>query len=90
MMTACCGSLLGNLVGAIMRTVLTDKQLVSWGWRIPFLSGILIGFVAMYLRDHGKEHNPNAGEYVDEDDSQCNNNSSKESLTQQTKSRTNH
>jgi len=62
-----------------MRTVLTDKQLITWGWRLPFLSGILISFVAMYLRDHGKEHNPNAGEYADEDDSQCNNNSSKES-----------
>lgn len=53
-----------------MRTVLTDEQLVAWGWRIPFLSGILIAFVAIYLRTHGQEHNPNAGEY--DDDSQCN------------------
>ncbi|KAL7533077.1 hypothetical protein ACHAXR_005030 [Thalassiosira sp. AJA248-18] len=69
MMAANCGTLLGNLVGAIMRTLLTDEELLQWGWRIPFLSGILIAFVAIYLRLHGKEHNPNAGEY---DDDECN------------------
>ena len=68
MMTAICGTLLGTLVGAFMRTTLTDKQLLSWGWRIPFLSGILIAFVAMYLRQHGEEHHPNAGEYDDDDE----------------------
>jgi MHS family proline/betaine transporter-like MFS transporter len=62
-----CGTLLGNLVGAFMRSALTDEQLLSWGWRIPFLSGILIAFVAMYLRDHGAEHNPNAGKYDDDE-----------------------
>ncbi|KAL7529112.1 hypothetical protein ACHAWF_002846 [Thalassiosira exigua] len=35
----------------------------NFGWRIPFLSGILIAFVAMYLKIHGEEHHPNAGEY---------------------------
>lgn len=65
-MAANVGTLLGNLVGALLRTVLTEEQLVAWGWRIPFLSGILIAFVAIYLRIHGKEHNPNAGEYDDD------------------------
>ena len=69
MMAANCGTLLGNFVGAIMRTLLTDEQLVEWGWRIPFLSGCLIALVAVYLRTHGQEHNPNAGEY---DDDECN------------------
>jgi len=63
-----CGTLLGNLVGAFMRSALTDEQLLSWGWRIPFLIGILIAFVAIYLRDHGVEHNPNAGEYDDHEE----------------------
>ena len=62
-MAANIGTLLGNLVGALLRTVLTDEQLVAWGWRIPFLSGILIAFVAVYLRFCGEEHHPNAGEY---------------------------
>ena len=34
---------------ALMRTVLTNDQLLSWGWRIPFLSGSLNGLVALYL-----------------------------------------
>lgn len=52
MMAANVGTLLGNFVGATLRSVLTEEQLVSWGWRIPFLSGILIAFVAMYLERH--------------------------------------
>ena len=44
------GTLLGNFVGATLRTVLTEEQLVSWGWRIPFLSGILIAGAAGYLK----------------------------------------
>jgi len=58
-----CGTLLGNLVGALLRDILTEEQLLSFGWRIPFLSGILIAFVAAWLRTHGDESHPNAGEY---------------------------
>lgn len=53
------GVILGNIVGAIMRSVLTDEELVSWGWRIPFLSGIVIGTVALLIHVHGTEINPN-------------------------------
>jgi len=63
MMAANVGTLLGNFVGAILRSTLTEEQLVNWGWRIPFLSGILIAVVAVYLKLHGEEHHPNAGEY---------------------------
>lgn len=69
MMAANVGTLLGNLVGALLRTILTEEQLFSWGWRIPFLSGILIAFVAFYLKVHGEEHHPNEGEY-DQEESQ--------------------
>eukprot|EP01082_Thalassiosira_pseudonana_P008549 g7339.t1.1.5e17418a.1.5e1746ab g7339 g7339.t1 contig24:396189-397169(+) len=65
MMAANTGTLLGNFVGALLRTILTDDELLRWGWRIPFLSGILIAIVADYLRLHGEEHHPNAGEYDD-------------------------
>ena len=43
---------------ALMRTVLTNDQLLSWGWRIPFLSGSLNGLVALYLWMYGHEHHP--------------------------------
>ena len=49
MMAANIGTLLGNIVGAILRSALNEEQLLAWGWRIPFLSGILIAFVALYL-----------------------------------------
>lgn len=57
------GTILGNFVGALLRTILTEEELVAWGWRIPFWSGILIAFVAIYLRLYGEEHNPNEDEY---------------------------
>ncbi len=60
------GTLLGSFVGVFIRAMLTDEQLVGWGWRLPFLSGILIAFVSMYLEAHGREHNPNNGSSVTE------------------------
>jgi len=65
MMAANIGTLLGNIVGAILRSALNEEQLVAWGWRIPFLSGILIAFVALYLQWFGAEHHPNSGIYDD-------------------------
>lgn len=67
MMAANVGTLLGNLVGAFLRTILNEEQLFSWGWRIPFLSGLVIAFVALYLKLHGEEHHPNEGEYDQEE-----------------------
>ena len=42
--------LLGSLVGAILNTVLDPAQLSSWGWRVPFLMGLLIGPIGLYIR----------------------------------------
>jgi MHS family proline/betaine transporter-like MFS transporter len=67
MVAANVGSLLGNLSGALMRSVLTDEQLLSWGWRLPFFSGILIALVACYLQKHGSEVHTTAGVYDRED-----------------------
>ena len=47
--------------------MLTEEELLDWGWRIPFWSGILISFVAIYLRLKGEEHHPNEGQYAGED-----------------------
>jgi MHS family alpha-ketoglutarate permease-like MFS transporter len=32
--------------------ILTDKQLHAWGWRIPFVIGALLSFIALYIRRH--------------------------------------
>lgn len=46
------GILLGALVVGILTTVLTPQAMESWGWRIPFVLGLLIAPVGMYIRRH--------------------------------------
>ncbi len=61
-----CGVLLANMVSAILRSTLTDAQLLSWGWRLAFISGILIAPAAAFLNCYGEEHHPNKGEFDDD------------------------
>ena len=42
--------LAGGLVGFISSLLLTPAQLAEWGWRIPFLLGLLIAPVGFYIR----------------------------------------
>lgn len=42
--------LLGSLVNFAVTSSLTPLQLEDWGWRVPFLLGVLIGPVGLYLR----------------------------------------
>ena len=42
--------LLASLLGALLATSFNDDQLASWGWRIPFFIGGLLGLVGLWLR----------------------------------------
>jgi MFS family permease len=42
--------LLGAILGALLTRSLTPETLDSWGWRIPFLFGLIIGPVGLYIR----------------------------------------
>lgn len=42
-------------VTALVSYCLTSDQMDSWGWRVPFALGLLIGPVAFYLRSHATE-----------------------------------
>src|SRR5215469_16065172 len=44
------GTLLGSALGAAITTVLAQSSVESWGWRVPFFIGILVGFVGFYIR----------------------------------------
>jgi MFS transporter, MHS family, proline/betaine transporter len=44
------GFLLGSLSGTVMSFALSPEALASWGWRVPFLLGILVGGLGAYLR----------------------------------------
>lgn len=44
------GILLGSLVSAVTLQVLTPEQAQSWGFRLPFMFGIVVGAVGLYIR----------------------------------------
>ena len=69
MVAANTGSLLGNLCGAFLRQAMSEDDLREYGWRIPFLSGIIIAFVGLYLRFYGEEMHPNENVYDHNDSS---------------------
>jgi metabolite-proton symporter len=44
------GFLLGSLSGTVLSFSLAPEELASWGWRVPFLLGIVVGGLGAYLR----------------------------------------
>lgn len=46
------GILLGSGVSALISHLLTDAQISDWGWRLAFISGILVGVVGLIVRRH--------------------------------------
>jgi MFS family permease len=47
--------LIGALLGTLVTRSLSAESLDSWGWRIPFLFGLVIGPVGLYIRRHVSE-----------------------------------
>ncbi|WP_321912268.1 MULTISPECIES: MFS transporter [unclassified Paraburkholderia] len=59
MMSQGVAALLGALSGALLSAVLPPDALEAWGWRLPFLFGLLVGPVGLYIRRHLDEtHTP--------------------------------
>lgn len=50
------GTLLGSGVGAALSASMPAQTLADWGWRIPFLAGLLVGVAGYLLRRHVVEH----------------------------------
>ena len=48
-------ALFGALAGALVTRGLSAEQLDAWGWRLPFIVGLLIGPVGLYIRRHVEE-----------------------------------
>jgi MFS family permease len=40
----------GSFAGVVLTTSLTTEQLYDWGWRVPFIVGMLIAPVGLYIR----------------------------------------
>jgi len=47
--------LIGALLGTFLTRALTPDQLDGWGWRVPFLFGLIIGPLGLYIRRHLEE-----------------------------------
>ncbi|WP_042260246.1 MFS transporter [Paraburkholderia heleia] len=56
-------ALVGALTGAVLYATLSPQALESWGWRLPFMGGLLIAPVGLYIRsrlDETHEAEPDA------------------------------
>ena len=50
MVSAIAGVLLGSLMATVMTNMLDAATMSAWGWRLPFLVGILIGGFGLWMR----------------------------------------
>jgi MFS transporter, MHS family, proline/betaine transporter len=44
------GMLMGSATGAAFSALLSPDNLATWGWRIPFVLGLLVGLAGFFLR----------------------------------------
>jgi MFS transporter, MHS family, proline/betaine transporter len=48
-------SVIVSLFGLTLTTLLTHEQLIDWGWRIPYVFGLLVGPAGLYIRSRVAE-----------------------------------
>jgi MFS transporter, MHS family, proline/betaine transporter len=48
-------ALIGALLGALVTRSLTPEAVDAWGWRVPFVVGLVIGPVGLFIRSHLEE-----------------------------------
>jgi MFS transporter, MHS family, proline/betaine transporter len=48
--TAGMTTVIASLFGVLLTTLLSHRQLVEWGWRIPYVFGMLVGPAGLYIR----------------------------------------
>ncbi|HTR09337.1 MAG TPA: MFS transporter [Paraburkholderia sp.] len=52
------GVSLGALMAGLLTTFLTTDALLAWGWRVPFLMGVVIAPIGMWIRRRLEEQTP--------------------------------
>lgn len=55
MMSLVIGFLIGSVVSTAVASSMDHDAFMSWGWRLPFFVGVLIGVVGFWIRNHGEE-----------------------------------
>src|SRR6516225_1130706 len=43
-------SIIASLFGLVLTSQLSHQQLVDWGWRVPYVFGLLVGPAGLYIR----------------------------------------
>ena len=46
----CAGTLLGAAIGTLLTSILPREDMQAWGWRLPFILGLAIGVIGLYIR----------------------------------------
>ncbi|MEN3162496.1 MFS transporter [Tistrella mobilis] len=54
-MTQLTALLAGSLTGALVTGLLSPAEVEAWGWRVPFMVGLVIGPIGWYIRRHTEE-----------------------------------
>lgn len=49
------GFLMGSAVAVVFSNLLSENSLQEWGWRIPFLLGLIALFAGVYIKKHTEE-----------------------------------
>jgi MFS transporter, MHS family, proline/betaine transporter len=61
------GYIIASILASILFITLSDQQMASWGWRIPFLLGLPLGLIGFYLRKNLEESPIFVNELSDEE-----------------------
>ena len=48
-------SIIASLFGVVLTTTLSHDQLIEWGWRVPYVFGLLVGPAGLYIRSRVAE-----------------------------------
>lgn len=48
--TAALATIVGSLFALFLNSVLTEDQVLSWGWRVPFLMAAPLALIGLYIR----------------------------------------
>lgn len=51
----CAGMLLGVMTASFMSAIMSEEDLFNWGWRIPFIAGLFVGLIGIYIRTNLSE-----------------------------------
>jgi len=58
-------ALIAAVLGTVLTSTMSEATLNSWGFRIPFIVGLLVGPVGIYIRRHVPEPEPTAEALAD-------------------------